>query len=146
MLYDELLRLTNSPVVALNRAVAVGKLSGARAGLAALADLASDPRLDQYQPYWAARAELLAQAGNTDQSRAAYTRAIGLTIDPSVRQFLTSRAEGLGSLEEHDSPLDSRLATVFRTRGRGWSWTLQQCGNCGMKVAHLRSIDILVTK
>ncbi len=95
LLYDELLRMTNSPVVALNRAVAVGKLSGAQAGLAALGELASDARLDQYQPYWAARAELLAQAGNTDQSRVAYTHAIGLTVDPSVRQFLTQRLEGV---------------------------------------------------
>jgi RNA polymerase sigma-70 factor (ECF subfamily) len=93
VLYDELLRLTNSPVVALNRAVAIGRAKGAQAGLAALNTLASDSRLNEYQPYWAARAELLAHAGNAEESRAAYMRAIGLTIDPTVRQFLSNRAD-----------------------------------------------------
>ena len=55
-LYDGLLELTHSPVVAVNRAVAVGKTAGPAAGLAALDELARDPRLVAYQPYWAARA------------------------------------------------------------------------------------------
>jgi len=91
-LYDELLRLTASPVVALNRAVAVGRLAGPRAGLDALAGLAPDARLRDYQPYWAARADLHARAGDALEARDAYARAIGLSIDPSVRDYLAERA------------------------------------------------------
>jgi RNA polymerase sigma-70 factor (ECF subfamily) len=94
-LYDELLRATGSPVVALNRAVAIGRLAGARAGIAALDELASEPRLEHYQPYWAARAALLAHAGDDALAREAYQRAIGLTIDPSIRRYLAARAEAL---------------------------------------------------
>ncbi len=95
LLYDELFRLTNSPVVALNRAVALGRLNGAQSGLSALAAVAEDPRLNEYQPYWAARAELLARAGDVDRACDAYSHAVGLTIDPSVRRYLASRAEQL---------------------------------------------------
>jgi RNA polymerase sigma-70 factor (ECF subfamily) len=91
-LYDGLLRLTASPVVALNRAVAIGRLRGAPAGLAALD---ADPRLAGYQPYWAARAELAAVAGERDDAIRSYSRAIGLTVDPAVRRYLAGRAETL---------------------------------------------------
>ncbi|MGH7756586.1 MAG: RNA polymerase subunit sigma-70, partial [Vulcanimicrobiaceae bacterium] len=90
VLYDGLLRLTGSPVVALNRAVALGQLRGAEAGLAAL-DGVDDLRLRDYQPRWAARADLLARAGRWADARAAYGRAIGLTVDPSVRRYLADR-------------------------------------------------------
>src|SRR3982074_53715 len=63
-IYDALLALTGSPVVAINRAIAVAETSGAAAGLAALESWTSDARLAQYQPYWAAGAGLLAQRGN----------------------------------------------------------------------------------
>ncbi|HLG86319.1 MAG TPA: DUF6596 domain-containing protein, partial [Alphaproteobacteria bacterium] len=62
-LYDALLAETSSPVVAINRAVALAELRGAEAGLAALDAVAGDGRLLEYQPYWAARAGLLAMAG-----------------------------------------------------------------------------------
>jgi predicted RNA polymerase sigma factor len=58
-LHDGLLELTHSPVVAVNRVVAVGKTAGPAAGLAALDELARDPRPVAYRPYWAARADLL---------------------------------------------------------------------------------------
>jgi RNA polymerase sigma-70 factor (ECF subfamily) len=91
MLYDDLLARTASPVVALNRAIALGRLQGARAGLDALCALASESRLQGYQPYWAGRAHLSAAAGDLEPARAEYMRAIGLTVDPSVRNFLESR-------------------------------------------------------
>lgn len=94
LLYDALLRLTASPVVALNRAVAVGRQHGPKAGLAALG---ADPRLETYQPYWAARADLAAAAGEREDARRAYERAIGLSVDPSVRRYLARRAESLVS-------------------------------------------------
>jgi len=67
-LYDALFALTASPVVAINRAVALAEIHGASAALEALPELASDARLIQYQPYWAARAELLTQKGAADEA------------------------------------------------------------------------------
>jgi RNA polymerase sigma-70 factor (ECF subfamily) len=87
-IYDGLLALTGSPVVAINRAVAVAEMSGPRAGLAALDAIAQDARLAQYQPYWAARAALHARAGENAAAAEAYQRAIGLESDPAVRTFL----------------------------------------------------------
>jgi RNA polymerase sigma-70 factor (ECF subfamily) len=95
-LYDVLDALTGSPVVAINRAVAVAEVEGAAAGLAALDRLAGDPRLVDYQPYWAARAGLLVRAGSAADAAAAYRRAIGLEADPAVRRFLQGRLAGLG--------------------------------------------------
>jgi len=94
-LYDALLALTGSPVVAINRAVAIAENSGPEAGLAALETLAEDARLVDYQPYWAARAGLLARAGNVDGAEEAYQRAIGLEPDPVVRRFLQRRRAAL---------------------------------------------------
>ncbi|MHB8530454.1 MAG: RNA polymerase sigma factor [Caulobacteraceae bacterium] len=94
-LYDALFALTGSPVVAINRALAIGELDGPLAALEAMPPAAADSRLAQYQPYWAARAELLARAGASDEARRAYELAIGLERDPAVRRFLQARREGL---------------------------------------------------
>ena len=69
-LYDALLALTGSPVVAINRALAIAEMHGAGAALDAMQELAADARLAEYQPYWAARAELLATTGARDEARA----------------------------------------------------------------------------
>ena len=90
-LYDALEQITGSPVVAINRAIAMAETDGPAAGLAALATLEGDGRLSQYQPYWAARAALLASAGDIDAADAAYEQAIGLERDPAVRRFLQHR-------------------------------------------------------
>jgi RNA polymerase sigma-70 factor (ECF subfamily) len=95
-LYEALHALTGSPVAALNRAVALAETQGADAGLRALDALAGDARLADYQPYWAARAELLARSGAHEPALAAYQRAIGLERDPAVRRFLQRRAAALG--------------------------------------------------
>jgi RNA polymerase sigma-70 factor, ECF subfamily len=94
-LYDALSTLTGSPVVAINRAIAVAETRGAAAGLAALDALADDVRLNEYQPYWAARAGLLARAGAVDDADRAYELAIGLEADPAVRRFLQERRAAL---------------------------------------------------
>jgi RNA polymerase sigma-70 factor (ECF subfamily) len=94
-LYDALMTLTDSPVVALNRAVALAEADGAAAGLAALDALADDERLAQYQPYWAARATLLARTGAGIAADKAYEQAIGLEPDPAVRRFLAQRRAAL---------------------------------------------------
>jgi predicted RNA polymerase sigma factor len=94
-LYDVLLALTASPVVAINRALAIAELHGASAGLDAIADLAADARLAEYQSYWAARAELLSRTSAQDEAHSAYGMAIGLERDDAVRRFLQRRQSAL---------------------------------------------------
>ena len=94
-LYDALFALVGSPVVAINRALATAELHNAHAGLQAMPELESDPRLAEYQPYWAARAELLAKTGSYDEARRAYEIATGLERDPAVRTFLQKRHAAL---------------------------------------------------
>ncbi|MDG4913409.1 RNA polymerase sigma factor [Mesorhizobium sp. WSM4983] len=87
-LYDALMAIAGSPVVAINRAVAIAEAEGAAEGLAALDEIGGDKRVGEYQPYWAARAELLARLGRTAEAAEAYDRAIGLERDPALRHFL----------------------------------------------------------
>ena len=87
-LYDQLYTVRPNPVVALNRAIAIGELHGAADALAAL-DVVDTERLADYQPYHAARADLLARAGRTAASIEAYERAIALTTNPAERAFLS---------------------------------------------------------
>ncbi len=95
-LYDLLFEITQSPVVAINRAVAIAETRGEAAGLKALDALCGDRRLAEYQPYWAARAGLLARSGAVAAARDAYDQAIGLEPDPAVRRFLQDRKAALG--------------------------------------------------
>jgi predicted RNA polymerase sigma factor len=94
-IYDALLTMTASPVVAINRALAIAEIDGAQAALDAMRQVAGDPRLAEYQPYWAARAELLAKSGAHEEARQAYQMAIGLERDPAVRRFLQRRQSGI---------------------------------------------------
>jgi RNA polymerase sigma-70 factor (ECF subfamily) len=94
-LYGSLAEMTASPVVANNRAVAIAEVDGPAAGLDALGYIAGDPRLAEYQPYWAAFADLSARAGNLADADAAYQRAIGLESDMAVRRFLQRKRAGL---------------------------------------------------
>ena len=94
-LYDALFALAGSPVVAINRALAIAEAQGASAALNAMPEAASDARLAGYQPYWAARAELLARTGAREEARDAYEMAIGLERDDSVRRFLQRRQSAL---------------------------------------------------
>jgi RNA polymerase sigma-70 factor (ECF subfamily) len=90
-LYAELERLDGSPVVTINRAVAVAFAEDAAAGLAVLDALQADPRLDRYQPLHAARAELLRRAGDHDGADAAYATAIALAPSEAERAALERR-------------------------------------------------------
>jgi RNA polymerase sigma-70 factor (ECF subfamily) len=94
-LYDALATLAPSPVIAINRALAVAEIEGPRVGLDAMPKLSCDSRLNQYQPYWAARAELLARTGARRKATEAYEMAIGLERDPAVRSFLQQRQSTL---------------------------------------------------
>lgn len=90
LLYDALLDATASPVVAVNRAVALAEVKGAASGLAALAAAAADARLAEYQPYWAALAALAERAGEAGTASQARRRAAALATDPAARDWLLS--------------------------------------------------------
>jgi RNA polymerase sigma-70 factor, ECF subfamily len=96
-LYDALATMSGSPVVAVNRAVALAEIDGPAAGLRALDAVGDIPRLADYQPLWAARAGLLAKIGDVAAARDAYDRATGLESDPAVRRFLIGRKSRLAS-------------------------------------------------
>jgi RNA polymerase sigma-70 factor (ECF subfamily) len=89
-LYDLLHAQRPNPVVAMNRAIAVGELRGALDGVAELEAIDAEPLVD-YQPYHAARADLLARAGRPADAVAAYDRALELTTNPAERRFLAGR-------------------------------------------------------
>jgi len=94
-LYDLLMRLTPSPIVALNRAVAIAMRDGPEAGLAALDALLADGELDKYQLAHAARADFCRRLGRHAEARKAYTRAIELTAQGPARRFLEKRLAAL---------------------------------------------------
>jgi RNA polymerase sigma-70 factor (ECF subfamily) len=95
-LYDQLYARRPNPVVALNRAIAVAELHGPDAGLAALTALDVVP-LEGYQPYHAARADLLARAGHREAAVAAYVRAVELSGNPAERRFLEQQRAAVAS-------------------------------------------------
>jgi RNA polymerase sigma-70 factor, ECF subfamily len=93
-LYDELMRRAPSPVVALNRAVALTEVEGADAGLEVVDLLAGDPALAAYAPLHAARADLLRRLGRRAEAVDEYALAARLTANPAERAFLEGRAAG----------------------------------------------------
>ena len=100
-LYDRLYAIQPNPVVALNRAVAVAALEGPAAGLDALDNI---DVVEDYQPYHAARADLLMRAGRHDEAIEAYDRAIGLTVNSSEQVFLSRhRQAAKGAYEKSRS-------------------------------------------
>lgn len=90
-LYDQLMALAPTPVVALNRAVAVAEVRGAEAAVAEVGALRAD--LDGYRPFHATLADLLWRLGRTKEARAAYDRALDLTTNPAERAFLSRRRD-----------------------------------------------------
>jgi RNA polymerase sigma-70 factor (ECF subfamily) len=92
-LYDQLLALTPTPIVALNRAVAVAEVEGPEAALALVDDL----DLDGYHVFHAIRADLLRRLGRDDEAALAYDAAIAAAGNEAERDFLGRRREALGS-------------------------------------------------
>jgi RNA polymerase sigma-70 factor (ECF subfamily) len=70
-------------------------MQGASVALDALQEIGADARLREYQPYWAARAELLTRTGAYTEARHAYEMAMGLERDPAVRRYLQRRQTSL---------------------------------------------------
>ncbi len=96
-LYDLLVVIWPSPVVALNRAVALGFAEGPEVGLKALDELAGEPQLASYAYLPSARADLLRRLGRTDEAGAAYRAAFDLTDNAVEREFLRTRLDELGA-------------------------------------------------
>ncbi|MGD9737968.1 MAG: RNA polymerase sigma factor [Bauldia sp.] len=94
-LYDHLLALSGSPVVAVNRAAALAEVEGPEVALVALGALAEDRRLRDYQPYWAARGVIALRAGRRAEARESLTLAVGLADDQAVRTWLRRRLEAI---------------------------------------------------
>jgi len=92
-LYDRLIGVDPSPIVRLNRAIAVAELDGPDVALAEIDRLGES--LDGYHAYHAARADLLRRVGRSDESRTAYDRAIRLAGNPAERAYLTRRRDQL---------------------------------------------------
>jgi len=90
-LYDQLMAVTPTPVVALNRAVAVAELTGPQAGLDAIEEL----ELTGYHLYHAARADLLVRLGRREEAVAEYDAALGGTANAAEREFLRRRKEAV---------------------------------------------------
>ena len=93
-LYGRLARIDPSPIVRLNRAVALAEVDGPAVGLAEVDRLTGD--LDGYHAFHAARADLLRRLGRSSESRAAYDRAIGLTGNTAEQAYLARRRDQLG--------------------------------------------------
>jgi len=93
-LYDELMRLDPSPIIALNRAIAVAELDGPQVALAIIDRL--QDTLAGYHAYHATRADLLRRLGRSQQSRSAYDRAIELAGNTAETAYLTRRRDQLG--------------------------------------------------
>jgi RNA polymerase sigma-70 factor (ECF subfamily) len=96
-LYGELARITGSPVVELNRAVAVAEAESPEAGLAIVDGLETDALAD-FRYLHATRADLLRRLGRTGEARDAYRRAIALVHDDAERRLLERRLAGLGTV------------------------------------------------
>jgi RNA polymerase sigma-70 factor (ECF subfamily) len=92
-LYDQLVRLDPSPIIALNRAIAVAELDGAEVALAAVDRL--ERRLAGYHAFHATRADLLRRLGRSEESRAAYDRAIELAGNTAETAYLARRRDQL---------------------------------------------------
>ena len=95
-LYARLMRVAPSPVIELNRAVAIGKAQGAAAGLAIADALLGHKALRDYAPLPAVRADLLVQLGRIDEARTEFERAAALTANERERAVMLARAANCG--------------------------------------------------
>jgi RNA polymerase sigma-70 factor (ECF subfamily) len=96
MLYDRLMQLAPTPVVAINRAIALGFVHGAAAAREALDTLRDDDRLARYPWYYAAQAHFALAAGDVREARERYDAALALTLSPPQRQWLLDRRSQCG--------------------------------------------------
>jgi RNA polymerase sigma-70 factor (ECF subfamily) len=105
-LYAELAQLSPSPIVDLNRAVAITMAVGPQAGLALVDQLASEPALQSYHLLPSVRGDLLTKVGRFDEAREEFERAASLTRNTRERQFLLGRAEEAQAASRRSSPVN----------------------------------------
>jgi predicted RNA polymerase sigma factor len=98
-LYDMLLRLRPTPVVALNRAIAVGMAEGPEAGLRALAEIQDRERLERYPFFPAAMAEFESRAGRPERAAALLRAALRLVRNPAEEEVLARKLDACGDTE-----------------------------------------------
>jgi RNA polymerase sigma-70 factor (ECF subfamily) len=101
-LYADLARLAPSPIVELNRAVAIGMASGPAAGLEAVDALTSEPSLENYHLLPSVRGDLLQKLGRRDEARAEFERAAALTLNSRERELLLGRARACSGMGRTD--------------------------------------------
>jgi RNA polymerase sigma-70 factor (ECF subfamily) len=101
-LYDQLLAAAPSPVVALNRAIALSMVHGPEAGLQSLDELGADPAMRSYYLFPAVRADLLRRLGRTDEAAACYRHALACPCTEPERRFLQRRLEQLAAVVERN--------------------------------------------
>jgi RNA polymerase sigma-70 factor (ECF subfamily) len=94
--YDRLVEMNDSPVVALNRAVAVARVSGPLAGLEAIEAISGSQRLEGYHLYHVIRGVLLGELGRNDEGVVHFRQALELTEVPAEREFIARRMQELG--------------------------------------------------
>ena len=116
-LYAELAALTGSPVVELNRAVAVSMAEGPEAGLGVLEPLADEPSLRGYHLLPSARGDLLERLGRVGEARAEFERAAGMTRNERERAVLLARAAGLRDRGLEVARVHRRLRGVSLSTG-----------------------------
>ena len=109
LLYDALLGIRPSPIVGLNRAVAVGMARGPAAGLAALDALAAEPALANYHLFPSVRGDLLMKLGRYAEAREEFQRAIGMTENRREHELLSEKLKQAAPIVLKDAPLDSDL-------------------------------------
>ncbi|MFF0444836.1 DUF6596 domain-containing protein [Streptomyces sp. NPDC004609] len=113
-LYEALVRLLPTPVVRLNRAVAVGRARGPGAGLALVDELGADPALRDYHLLPGVRGDLLARLGRYEEARLEFERAASLTRNAAERTFLRRRADAAGLAVTHTRATGVTLAGAAR--------------------------------
>jgi len=94
-LYEELMRLTSSPVVALNHAAAVAMSEGFENGLSLIESLGADGTLQNYYLFHASRADLLRRLNRLDEARVAYAKALSLTTNEVEQNYIRRRLESV---------------------------------------------------
>jgi RNA polymerase sigma-70 factor, ECF subfamily len=117
-LYDQLLALAPTPVVALNRAIAIGEVQGPATALALVDEL----DLDNYHPFHATRADLLRRLGRDNEAAAAYERAAALASTDTERRFLS--LGGRGARNTALTPTEGISRTAYAA---GRSWRTRSC-------------------
>ena len=142
ILYDQLMSIAPSPVVALNRAVAVAELDGPAAGLALVDDLP----LERFYLFHAVRADLLRRLDRPAEAAAAYDEALALTTTAPERDFLRANAQrprvlGLAATSAQSAlePVDARTSEPPPQRPHRVALRTSMCGRAGARCPAQRS-------